>query len=307
MSDKLIQERYDLVFAPGAATEIAFLDTDVPIIYLSDATFPLLHNYYPKFSNLLKTSIRDAYRIEELALKKAALILYPTEWAANSAVSDYHVDKAKIHVIPFGANFDKIPNREVVLKREKSDLCRLLFLGVDWERKGGDIAFETHLELEKLGIRSELIICGCIPPQEFLYERMTVIPFLDKNHPGQRQRLAELFLASDFLMLPTRNDCYGIVFCEASAFGLPIITTRTGGVPGVVTDGQNGYMLPLNARGVEYAKVISSIFHDDRHYSRLVRASRRIYEEKLNWDSWGAAVRNLLLSDPTRQSTIGGQ
>jgi glycosyltransferase involved in cell wall biosynthesis len=193
-----------------------------------------------------------------------------------------------------GANLEEVPSKEMVLMRKRSERCHLLFMGVNWYRKGGDIAFETLLELEKMGIMAELTICGCTPPRQFVHERMQIFPFLDKNDPEQYNRLAQLYLEADFLLLPTRNECYGIVFCEAGAYGLPVITTQTGGVPEVIRDGENGFALPLAARGDEYARVIASIYQDDERYARLVRTCRAAYDERLSWDVWGKMMKTIL-------------
>jgi glycosyltransferase involved in cell wall biosynthesis len=123
---------------------------------------------------------------------------------------------------------------------------------------------------------------------------MTIIPFLDKNDPKQAELLARLFLESDFLLLPTRYECYGVVFCEAAAFGLPVITTDTGGVSGVVREGENGHLLPGEAGGADYARLIAEIYRDDERYYQLVRQSRSVFEERLNWDVWAQTVKQLL-------------
>jgi len=73
-----------------------------------------------------------------------------------------------------------------------------------------------------------------------------------------------------------------------------VITTQTGGVSEVVRDGENGFTLPLAARGDEYARVIAAIYHDDERYTRLVYSSRAAYEERLNWDAWGKAMKTIL-------------
>jgi glycosyltransferase involved in cell wall biosynthesis len=180
------------------------------------------------------------------------------------------------------------------LGRKKSGHCRLLFLGVEWERKGGDIAFETLVELEKLGIEAELIVCGCQPPKRFSHGRMKVIPYLDKNDERQRRELEKLFVQADFLLVPTRKECYGLVFCEANAFGLPVISTDTGGVSEVVRAGENGFLLPFCSRGAAYAEVIASIHRDDERYAQLVRGSRATFENRLNWDNWGITAKKIL-------------
>ena len=119
---------------------------------------------------------------------------------------------------------------------------------------------------------------------------MTVIPFLDKNDPDQSQILIENYLSADIFLLPTRSECYGIVFCEASAYGLPSLTTATGGVPDVVRDGENGFCLPLEADGSAYADKIEMILADRSAFEALRRSSRDLYETQLNWDIWGAQI-----------------
>jgi glycosyltransferase involved in cell wall biosynthesis len=288
---KLKKEDFDVIFAPVASTELASLSTDIPIVYTADATFKLISNYYPDyFSGQLEISGKEGSYIEQSAIDKADLLLYPTSWAANSAINDYKADKYKVKIIPFGANMDHVPSRESVLNRKKSDKCRLLFLGVDWERKGGGIAFETLVELGKLGVDVELTVCGTTPPEELKHENMKVIPFLDKNDPEDYKELQELFLKNDFLILPSRTEAYGVVFCEANAYGLPAITTDTGGIPGVVEEGKNGFMLPLDARGDQYANLIRKLYEDEEKYYQLVKSSRGTFEDKLNWDSWGRRV-----------------
>src|SRR5207245_1514583 len=131
----------------------------------------------------------------------------------------------------------------------------------------------------------ELIVCGCTPPEGVAHERLKVIPFLDKNDDKQRKELEQLLMSADFLLLPTRAEAYGLVFCEASAFGLPVIATNTGGVPEIVREGENGFLLPYEARGDAYAEVIARVYHNDERYAELVRASRAAFEERLNWDT----------------------
>jgi glycosyltransferase involved in cell wall biosynthesis len=303
-AQRLAGQSFDVIVAPAGATEIAFLETATPIVFVEDSTYGLLFDYYPICSNLLRRSIYEMNVIQEQALAKASAVIYSSAWAARSAIEDYGADPAKIHVVPFGANIDEPPPGEVVLARTKSEQCRLLFLGVDWVRKGGDIAFETLLQLEELGVRAELIVCGCTPPERFAHERMKIIPFLDKNDEKQRQALERLLMSADFLLVPTRADCTPIVFCEASAFGLPVVTTNTGGVPEIVREGENGFLLPYEARGDAYAEVIARLYRDDERYAELVRASRAAFEERLNWDAWGVAVKHILANVLAQKSPI---
>src|SRR2546425_641601 len=277
-AQRLDGRSFDAIVAIWNPADIASLETDIPIALVLDATFALQHDYYPQYSNLWKWSTHQADKVEEMAYQNATALLFSSDWAARSALEDYAVDPQKVHTIFFGANLDTIPSREMVLAKKKSERCRLLFMGVGWERKGGEIAFETLLKLEEMGIGAELIIFGMTLPGEFGHERMVGIPFLDKNVERQSKEIEKLYMMSDFLLLPTRADCTSFVFNEANAFGLPVITTETGGVPYVISNGENGYVLPYRARGSEYAQIIAEIYQDEQRYTALVQSSRAAFE-----------------------------
>jgi glycosyltransferase involved in cell wall biosynthesis len=294
MENRLAEGDYDVIFAPASSTAVAFLNSPLPLVYASDATFRLLHNYYPEYSNLLARSVREGECIEQAAIKNAAVALYSSQWAADSAVRDYAAAQESVRVVPFGANLDFPPGKDEVVPRNGSGRVRLLFVAVNWLRKGGDIARDTLVKLLEMGVDAELIVCGCTPPAGSGHERLTVIPFLDKNDPSQRQALAELYLSADCLVLPTRHDCTPIVFCEANAYGLPVVTCDTGGVSGVIRDGVNGYLLPSGADGAQYAAMIAVACRGGHRFAELRDSSRKAYEERLNWDAWGGAVRGII-------------
>jgi glycosyltransferase involved in cell wall biosynthesis len=293
-AQKLEQGHYDVIFSPIGPPEVAFLETNIPIVIATDVTFALQQNYHARYSNLLPFSARMGQQIEAMAYAKASALIYPSHWAARSAVEDYGVDEKKVHVLPFGANLDTLPTRQIALKRHCAGRCRLLFMGLGWERKGGDIAFETLLKLESMGIDTELIVCGCTPPKSVQHPRLIVIPFLNKHDEQQNREIQRLYATSHFLLVPTRCDCFPIVFNEANAFGLPVITSNTGGVPDAVHDGENGYVLPFEARGESYARLIAQIFQDEQRYKALAASSRAVFEQRHNWDAWGITMRDIL-------------
>lgn len=284
----------DAIFAPAASTEIALLETRVPIIYTSDTTFALACDYHPGFSNLTEEYRAGGNAIELGALQRAAAITYPTEWAARSARETYGVDPARITVIPYGANLDVVPDATAARSPRRRDGCDILFLGVNWERKGGPVAFDAVRALRTRGMDATLTVCGCIPPVEYRADWVRVVPRLDKGDPAQQAALSRLLRDAHFLALPTRNDCYGIVFCEAAAHGTPSVGPDTGGVSGAIAEGRSGYLLPAGAGGDAYADVIEATLRDTERYDRLVRSSRQHYDEVVNWDAWGRRVASLV-------------
>jgi len=116
---------------------------------------------------------------------------------------------------------------------------------------------------------------------------MQVIPFLNKNIEEEHQKFISLLSDCHFLILPTRADCSLLVACEANAYGMPALTTNTGGVPDVVKDGINGYCLSYESGGEDYAQLAADIFTNVPRYRALIESSRQKFEEDLNWDVWG--------------------
>jgi hypothetical protein len=135
-AQRIKQGHFDVIFAPAESVSLAHLQTNLPIIYLSDTTLALLSGYYPEFSNLRPRSLREANAVEQMAINKAQLLLYSSAWAARSAVKDYGADEKRIHVLPLGANIDEWPSADKAVCHQTSATCKLLFVGVDWERKG---------------------------------------------------------------------------------------------------------------------------------------------------------------------------
>ncbi len=277
------------IFAPVACIEMQYLKTDIPIIYASDVTYKLLVETY----NLEHNQHHE--QCERLAILRANKLVYPSQWAANSAIEDYGANPEKIEIVPFGANIDTIPDTQEILDKCSSRKCHLLFLGRDWERKGGKLAFDTLTSLLDMGVDAELLVVGCSPPAEYTHKRLRVIPYLDKNVLQEREKFHHLLLESHFLIFPTRADCSPIVICEANAYGIPVMTTDVGGIPDIIKNGKNGFMLPLSASGQEYAQLIKANFSDPKQYQNLITFSRAEYEARLNWQKWAERMYEIML------------
>jgi glycosyltransferase involved in cell wall biosynthesis len=289
---ELRQVKPDVLFVPGAPQLIAYCKTSVPIIYMADATFQQLQGYYDSFGNLAPYNIQQGIELDRRAFDNAAHCMLASDWAKRSAMNDYHIPENKITVQPLGANLDVVP-AVTELKKKKNKTCQLLFLGVEWERKGGQIALDTFYALKKKGMQVQLTIVGCKPPVPVYENDITIIPFINKNIKKEAALLYNIFLQTDFLLLPTRAECAGLVFCEASAFGIPSITTDTGGVSTYVQNGVNGFTLPLSSGAEAYADKILDLYTNDDAYRQLCISSRNKYDAALNWDGWGASFQQV--------------
>lgn len=266
---------------------LPYIKSGIPIICYTDATFKPMVNYYPFFTNLSKYTLKRGNYLEKKALDNCSLVFYSSDWARQSAINDYNVSAEKVFTIPFGLNMDKCPSAEEVYKwirRKKIDTCNLLFVGKDFQRKGGDTAVQTVRYLnEQKGIRSRLTIIGCNPDISDKY--VEVIPYINKNNKKEHDRYLKLLKESSFLILPTRADCTPMVCVEANAFGLPVLTTETGGLSSIVENNVNGFKFSLEDDGSQYGEYIAEVLTQKNGYLDLCFSSRKHYEQNTNWDN----------------------
>ena len=291
---RVAEAKPDLIFSPSGSSGIAYLETNVPMVYFTDGPWSVIREYYPTYRNVVERTERAAEELERLALHRAAVVLVSSDWAREAAIRDYGVAPEKVYNVYMGANLPHAPARSEVLPRTVAGPIRMLFIGVLWDVKGGDIAYETLLHLLEAGHDAELTVVGCTPPDGVSHPRLTVIPFLDKSVPAQRERFERLWADATVFILPSRAEAAGVVFCEAAAHALPVIATRTGGIPSIVREGRNGYTLPHEARGEAYAARIAELVADRDGYERLCETSRDEFEERLSWDAWGRAAASAI-------------
>ena len=287
---RFIQEgNYDIAIS-STYSICAHLDIDIPLIAFSDLTYSLCTTYLKKTAP--KCQKERAMQIENDFLQLADAVIYPSLFAKNAALADYPIKEDKIHVLDFGAN---IPNPiDVKIDEYKNDVCQLVFVGRNWIRKGGDKALSAYSFLKCQGFPCELTIIGCEPTFKVEDKGVKVIPWLDKSNAADMLRYDKIMRESHFMILPTEFDAYGIVFCEASAYGVPSLATNVGGVSQPIRDGVNGFLFSPHATAQEYAEKIKATFLDKKMYKALRYNSRREYETRLNWEVWSKAMSRIM-------------
>jgi glycosyltransferase involved in cell wall biosynthesis len=294
---RLSQSDADIVFSPTTYT-LAYLKCKQPMVFWADATFAGLIDYYPFYSNLCQESIRNGIAMEQSVLDQCRLAIFSSDWAAQDAIAKYSVDPAKVKVVPYGANLISERSSEdikAMVQNRPSDRCKLLFLGVKWERKGGDTALAVAKALNQAGLKTELTLVGCQPPPETeLPEYINCLGFISKSTAAGRQQLDHLLAESHFVIVPSRAENYGIVFCEANSFGTPCLATKTGGIPTIIREGVNGKLFELNAQIGEYCDYVLSLFANHPQYQQLALSAFNEYQSRLNWNVAAQQVKQLL-------------
>lgn len=286
-----IIEKCDVIFAPMHSGSLFFLETSKPIVYLSDATFHLMIDYY--WFGLPKRDIEEGEMIEKTAIEKAAALIYPCRWAADSAVSDYGQSGEKITLAYFGPNLDISKISPHVFSFDGH--LDLLFVGVDWKRKGGDIAVGACKWLNENGVDATLHVVGIksLDPSISSLPYIENHGFLDKNNPEEYSKIMSLYNQADCFLLPTLAECTGISFCEASTYGLPCFTHDTGGVSDYVIEGESGRLLPIGSTGEDFGRVIKKCV-ESGEMEQFSKGARRVVAERLSWKLWAETVAGVI-------------
>ncbi len=283
-------EQFDPDVVVGINSQpIAFMDYAKPIVLFDDATLANLLNFYSYYSNFCRETINNGFYIDQKAMDNASLIFYTSDWAIQSAINNYKVDPDKIKLVNFGANLEIHHTEQDVMNMidtRNREVCSLLFLAVEWERKRGDLVIETVKKLNERGVKVELDIVGIHPDSQIdIPSNVNLHGFVSKMEPAGLEKLKGLISKSHFLFLPSLADCTPTVFGEANAFGVPCISTNVGGISSVIKNNVNGICFEIEEGPDSYADYIENTFADYNSYLNLARNSWIEYSSRLNWKS----------------------
>jgi glycosyltransferase involved in cell wall biosynthesis len=265
---------------------------NLPSVVSLDAT-PIQYDALGAFYGHVPSTNR---RLEELkkslnirAFTQAKRLVTWSAWAKGSLVTDYGMSPDKIEVIPpgidttrwdFGVrNFD--PGKPV----------NLLFVGGDFQRKGGDTLLEAFRQLPVSTNAHLHIVTGTEGVGDNI-DKVTVYRGLTPNSPQLLQRFAE----ADIFVFPSRGDCLPLAIMEALASGLPVIATDVGALSEAVTHNENGLIVPMdNAEAL--AAAIMSLAGNGSLRSDMSRQARQAalarFDAKVNYERLVSVVKSV--------------
>lgn len=293
---KKIEPNTDCIVCLGTFP-IACLDNiSIPIYIYVDGIFEQMRHFY--HWNLSQKSIRIANDIERKALLKSRKIFSASDETKNAIVDIYKIPENNVCVVPLGANMDNPPTRQdvdaFIESKKDNPVCSLLFVGVDWYRKGADIVLKVVENLHKQGFPVQLNLVGLKSIPVDLPSYVHNYGFINKNENRGAKLLYKLYSEAHFLFVPSRSEAYGLVFCEANAFGVPCISLNEGGLKTIVKNGVNGYLFEEDSPIAEYSKAIKQNFSDKRRYVSLCYSSYVRYKELLCWDVAGKTLSQII-------------
>lgn len=302
--DEITGSGADIAFAVAVTPITAQLTRIMPTVFVSDATQAVMIDYNPFFFSLLPGLKRSAYKLETQAIRDSIAAFFPSAWAYGSAVGEHRGDPAHVFQVHWGANMEA---RGFTRPEERAkDAWRLLFVGVNWQGKGGDIAVEAVQAMRRAGYNVHLDVVGSAPssPPPAI-EGVTFHGFLNKHVPADAERLAALFRGAHLFILPTQFEALGIVISEAASYALPSVAYRTGGLPSNVEGGRTGVLIEPGAPAADFAREMIALLNDTERYEAMCYAALELSRNKLNWPTWARRVREAVESRVNRRAPQG--
>lgn len=255
------QATYNYIYQDLAIAYIAFMKDNDPRAYA-----------YCGFANISGRELEKRKEIQREFYEHCSGIFTMGHWLADFLHEDCGIPVEKIHAVGAGIN---VPIGKADYSEKKGN--KILFVGKDFERKGGKLVVEAfRLLKEKYRADAELFIVG--PIENPLNEQMDGIKFignLDKNE------VAEYFKMCDIFCMPSYFEAFGIAFCEALANGLPCIARNKYAMSEIIKDGEDGYLI-TDDDAEELALKMYQLL-SNHEITQKVRSKREEYIEKYSW------------------------
>lgn len=266
---------------------------DIPVYMISDAPWFSYKEAYRNYE-LLPMHARKYADQEAAAARKITAVIYPTPWACNEAKLQFGLPDKQIKLLPFGANsFCNDTTEQVLININSKTLTSLnfLFVGKDWERKGGPLAIEIVNKLNSTGYASTMHIVGCSPAlSEESMLHVCNHGYLSPSSEADRLTLANTFRQADFFLVPSHAECFGLVFAEAQSYGLVCLSLNSFGIPGVVVNAETGLLFDPNVQAETVVSAILKLRIEKESYRKMAIAAREKFSTELNWMNFGKKI-----------------
>ena len=237
---------------------------------------------YPDFDRA-RLFVKKWICLEKSIYEHATIVFTRSANISESLVGQYNIAKEKIRCIYVGANADNASEPRL---KEDYQAKHILFVGIDWERKGGPILLEAFRAILAYHPDAHLTIIGASPKIDI--PNCHVVGRVPIDKIDQYYRNASIFC------LPTFLEPFGVAFIEAMTHQLPIIGTNIGAIPDFVVDDYNGYLVA--SRDVAaLTTALLKILDDGEKRFTFGQKSYQIARDKYNWRQVGAAARRSIL------------
>ncbi len=228
---------------------------------------------FPELASAILSIHDPAWKLERKEQEvKLADHIFVASSVTKQSLLEIGVKPEKISVIPYGAPVESFQ------PQPKTDDCfRTLFVGRVSPRKGVHYLLQAWQELklpdaELVLVGSSLFPTGWLEKYKHICRHISSVPHLLLNN---------YYSSANILVFPSLVEGFGLVILEAMACGIPVITTPNTGGPDILTDGVEGFIVPI--RDVQALKEkLEWCYSHPQELAEMGRAARR-KAEQLNW------------------------
>jgi len=206
----------------------------------------------------------------------------------------------------------EVPNGISYVAEPSDGVLRILFVGLHSKDKGFDILLRACHRLRSNGIRLELHTIGRWRSEEFRQEVLAfinsanlanVVYFHGLQHAEQKW---SVYAQCQVLVLPSLTEGQPLVILEAFGCGIPVVATRVGGIPDIIEDGVNGFLVNAGA-AEELARAMRDLAQDCQLRKKMSKANRLLYDSRFtvqryvkNHATWLENCANERDTDPAK-------
>jgi hypothetical protein len=263
----------------------------IPTILSLDSTPLNFNTIAASYQSKVPTGVLARLKFEwyRKIFDSAAGFVVWSHWVKQSLEQDYGIDPDKVKVIYPGIPLDLYT--PTIKKVKKDEPLRLLFIGGDFQRKGG---YEI-LEAFRNGL-ADFCQLDIVTKDKKVSSEKSVNVYHGLPYKGEK--LMQLHAEADIFVFPTWGDTNGNVILEAMAAGLPVISTNVGAIPEEVEDGVNGLIVPVKKPDA-IVKAVRSLADNPELRIAMGRSARA--KAELLFD---AERNNKALLDATKEFTL---
>ena len=224
----------------------------------------------------------------------------------RSFIDDFQVPEDRVQTVHPGPNFPIGEEPEVPERSVAGDPI-VLFIGRDFERKGGGLLLEAFSQVRSTLPEAQLLVVGPdklpLPPEDPRREGVRLLGFLDKNTREGKDGIYRAFTKARVFCLPTSFEPFGIVFLEAMHYKLPCVGPDAWAVPEIIQQGTTGLLFKPN--GAEaLGGALLTLLQDPQQALRMGDAGRRRLDMEFSWSLAADKIAGSLerLSDASSSS-----
>ena len=229
---------------------------------------------------------------EKKLMKRSDALIAVSKYTVDELTELYGIEEEKIHVIYNGVDINKFKPRpdRAKLRREfglEEDKKIVLFVGRLYHRKGLEILLcSIPPVLQEFGdVKFAISGTGFKKKEESLRNLAKELDIED--HVAflgyvPDEKLPDLYATSDIFVLPAIYENFPFAILEAQATGLPVISTKVGGIPEFLVDNENGFLIDPGD-SAQLTQRLLTLLQDPKLAKEMGRRGRSLIEEKLSW------------------------